>query len=98
MKYTDLKLIIRLLHASIKCFTITISPYERRAKGRAVTPTNNALSFGSCFVLAVSAGRAGGKGTAGTAIAVPVLREKKWRRLDFNLRVRYRVASPSSSP
>ena len=26
------------------------------------------------------------------------LREKKWRRLDSNLRVRYRVASPSSSP
>ena len=25
------------------------------------------------------------------------LREKKWRRLDSNLRVRYRVASPSSS-
>ena len=42
--------------------------------------------------------RAGGKGTAGTAMAVPVLREKKWRRLDSNLRVRYRVASPSSSP
>ena len=42
--------------------------------------------------------RAGGKGTAGTAMAVPVLREKKWRRLDSNLRVRYRVASPSSLP
>ena len=26
------------------------------------------------------------------------LREEKWRRLDSNLRVRYRVASPSSSP
>ena len=42
--------------------------------------------------------RAGGKGTAGTAMAVPDLREKKWRRLDSNLRMRYRVASPSSSP
>ena len=39
--------------------------------------------------------RAGGNGTAGTAMAVPVLREKKWRRLDSNLRVRYRMASPS---
>ena len=26
------------------------------------------------------------------------LKGKKWRRLDSNLRVRYRVASPSSSP
>ena len=31
--------------------------------------------------------RAGGKGTASTAMAVPVLREKKWRRLDSNIRV-----------
>ena len=31
-------------------------------------------------------------------MAVPVLREKKWRHLDSNLRVHYRVASPSSSP
>ena len=44
---------------------------------------------------AVKLCRAGGNGTAGTAMAVPVLREKKWRRLDSNLRVRYRMASPS---
>ena len=35
--------------------------------------------------------RAGGKGTAGTAMAVPVFEGEKWRRLDSNLRVRYRV-------
>ena len=33
--------------------------------------------------------RAGGNGTAGTAMAVPDLRQKKWRPLDSNLRVRY---------
>ena len=44
---------------------------------------------------AVKLCRAGGNGTAGTAMAVPVLREKKWRCLDSNLRVRYRMASPS---
>ena len=42
--------------------------------------------------------RAGGNGTAGTAMAVPVFEGEKWRRLDSNLRVRYRMASPSGSP
>ena len=50
------------------------------------------------FDICIYVCRAGGKGMAGTAMAVPVLREKKWRRLDSNLRVRYRVASPSSLP
>ena len=35
--------------------------------------------------------RAGGNGTAGTAMAVPVFEGEKWRRLDSNLRVRYRM-------
>ena len=30
---------------------------------------------------------AGGKGIAGTAMAVPVFEEEKWHRLDSNLRV-----------
>ena len=42
--------------------------------------------------------RAGGNGMAGTAVAVPVFEGEKWRRLDSNLRVRYRMASPSGSP
>ena len=29
--------------------------------------------------------RAGGNGTAGTAMAVPAFEGEKWRRLDFNL-------------
>ena len=33
--------------------------------------------------------RAGGNGAAGTAMAVPVFEEEKWRRLDSNLRVCY---------
>ena len=37
--------------------------------------------------------KAGGNGTAGTAMAVPVFGGEKWRRLDSNLRVRYRMAS-----
>ena len=41
--------------------------------------------------------RAGGNGTAGTAMAVPVFEGKKCRRLDSILRVRYRMASPSGS-
>ena len=32
------------------------------------------------------------------AMSVPVLREKKWRRLDSKLRVRYGMAAPSGSP
>ena len=42
--------------------------------------------------------RAGGNGTASTAMAVPDFEGKKWCRLDSNLRMRYRVASPSGSP
>ena len=42
--------------------------------------------------------QAGGKGTANTAMAVPVFEGEKWRCLHSNLCVRYRVASPSSSP
>ena len=45
----------------------------------------------------VADSRAGGNGTAGTAMAYRFLREKKWRRLDTNLRMRYRMASPSGS-
>ena len=41
--------------------------------------------------------RAGGNGTAGTAMAVPVFEGEKWRRFDSNLCVRYRMASPDSS-
>ena len=36
--------------------------------------------------------RVGGNGTA-----VPVFEGEKWRRLDSNLHVRYRIASPSGS-
>ena len=39
--------------------------------------------------------RASGKGTAGTAMAVPVFDEERWRRLVSNLHVRYGIASPS---
>ena len=39
-----------------------------------------------------------GNGTAGMAMAVPVFEGEKWRRLDSNLCVRYRMASPSGSP
>ena len=42
--------------------------------------------------------RAGGNGTAGTAIAILVFEGEKWRHLDFNLCVRYRMASPSGLP
>ena len=43
--------------------------------------------------------RAGGNGTAGTAMAVPVFEGKKWRRLDSNLAcMRYRMSSLSASP
>ena len=42
--------------------------------------------------------RAGGNGTAGTAMAVPVFEGEKWRHLDSNLRVRYRMASLSGLP
>ena len=34
---------------------------------------------------------AGGNGTAGTAMAVLLFEGEKWRRLDSNLWVRYRV-------
>ena len=47
--------------------------------------------------------RPGGNGMAGTAMVQPVqpqpywfLREKKWHRLDSNLRVHYGIVSPSS--
>ena len=39
--------------------------------------------------------RAGGKGTAGMAMAVPVFEGEKWHRLDSNVCLRYRMASPS---
>ena len=42
--------------------------------------------------------RAGGNGTACMAIAVPVFEEEKWRRLDSNLNLRYRMSSPSAPP
>ena len=45
---------------------------------------------GPTVSLTQSLTRAGGNGTAGTAMAVPDLRQKKWRRLDCNLRMRYR--------
>ena len=32
---------------------------------------------------------------AGMAMAVPAFEEENWRRLDCNLRVHYRMASPS---
>ena len=41
-----------------------------------------------CFHLCTSSRcnyRAGGNGTAGTAMAVPVFEGEKWRRLDSNL-------------
>ena len=43
---------------------------------------------------------ASGSGTAGTVMAVRSLltEKKKLRRLDSNLRVRYRMATPSGSP
>ena len=34
---------------------------------------------------------------AGMAMAVLTFEEEKWRRLDSNLRVHYRMASPSGS-
>ena len=40
--------------------------------------------------------RAGGNGTAGMAMAVPVFEGEKWRRLDSNLR--YIISSPSALP
>ena len=58
----------------------------------------NALNSNTCFskqMLDVC--RAGGNGTTGTAMAVPVFEEEKWRCLDFNLHVHYRMASPSGS-
>ena len=42
-------------------------------------------------------GRAGGNGTAGTAMAVPVFEGEKWRRLDSNFNLRYRMSSLSAS-
>ena len=48
--------------------------------------------------LTVTACRAGGNGTARMAMAVPVFEGEKQRRLDSNLRVRYRMGSSSGSP
>ena len=42
----------------------------------------NPCQLGSCLNTLV---RAGGNGTAGTAMAVPVFEGEKWRRLDSNL-------------
>ena len=39
-----------------------------------------------------------GNGTASMAMAVTVLEGGNWRRLDSNICMRYRMASPSSSP
>ena len=39
----------------------------------------------------------GGNGTAGTAMAAPLFEGEKWRRLDFNLHMRYRMSSLSGS-
>ena len=39
-----------------------------------------------------------GNVTAGTAMAVPVFEEEKWRRLDSNLNLRCGMSSSSASP
>ena len=42
--------------------------------------------------------RAGGNGIAGKAMAVPVFEGEKWRHLDSNLSICYRMASTSGLP
>ena len=59
-------------------------------------PTHEAMIGIISFTAIIDNNRAGGKGMAGAAMAVPDLREKKWRRLDSNLRMCYRVASDQS--
>ena len=51
-----------------------------------------------CYSLVIALSRASGNGTAGTAMGVPVIEGEKMASLGSNLRVRYRMASPSGSP
>ena len=49
-----------------------------------VTHTPASIKLGGAYKSAFHS-RAGGNGTAGTAMAVPVFEKEKWRRLDSNL-------------
>ena len=48
-------------------------------------PTSEALKFQNLLGACTKNPRAGGNGTAGTAMAVPVFEGEKWRRLNSNL-------------
>ena len=57
----------------------------------------NALSFLHLLLCELVHSRAGGNGTAGTAMAIPVFEGEKWRRLDSNLDLRYGMSSSWAS-